>query len=97
MAMTLQCDLHPLCQSQGCTADPKDCKRVRDLRGGVDKRPDLMPHRMAAEYKVMLKGLTDEELFGRWSIEYEAKHKEQLDLVIAEMNSRKFGQEAIAL
>ena len=56
-----------------------------------------MTDRPTAEFKIMLKGLTDEELFGRWSIEYEAKHKEQLDLVIAEMNSRKFGQEAIAL
>lgn len=95
--MTLQCDLHPFCQSQGCEADPTSCKRVRELRGGVDRRPDLMPRYTAAEFKLILKGLTDEELFGRWSIEYEAKRKEQIDLCIAEMNSRKLGQEAIAL
>ncbi len=95
--MTLQCDLHPFCQSQGCESDPLDCKRVRELRGGVDRRPDLMPRHTAAEFKVMLKGLTDEELFGRWHIEYDAKHKEQTELVIAEMNSRKLTEEVIAL
>lgn len=95
--MTLQCDLHPHCQAQGCTADPTNCQRVRDLRGGVDKRPDLMPPMERAEFKVMLKGLTDEELFGRWSIEYDARREERVALVIIEMNSRKFNQEAIAL
>lgn len=95
--MTLQCDLYPACQSQGCTADPKDCKHVRDLRGGVEKRPDLMPRHETTAYKVMLKGLTDDELFGRWSSEYDAKRKEQLELIVAEMNSRKLTEEVIAL
>ena len=85
--VTLVCDLHPHCQSQGCTADPKDCKRVRDLRGGVDKRPDLTRHDAAA-YKLTLKGLTDDQLFETWSHEYDAKHMEHVKLIIAEMDVR---------
>ena len=26
------CDLHPMCQSQGCIADPMHCKRAQDIR-----------------------------------------------------------------
>ncbi len=95
--MTLQCDQYPDCQSQGCTADPKDCKRVRDLRGGVEKHLDLMPRHTAAEFKVLLKGLTDDELFARWSVEYDAQRKEQVEFCIAEMNTRKLNPEVIAL
>ena len=85
--MTLVCDLHPHCQSQGCTADPTKCRRVIDLRGGVDKRPDLTRH-SAAEYKLTLKGLTDDQLFQTWSHEYDAKHTEHVALIIAEMDVR---------
>lgn len=85
--MTLVCDLHPDCQAQGCNADPKDCHRVRDLRGGADKRPDLTRHD-AAEYKITLKSLTADQLFVEWSRKYDAKHAEHVRLIIAEMNVR---------
>jgi len=38
------CDLHPYCQSQGCTADPMHCQRaqdIRDLRAGNASRAAL--------------------------------------------------------
>jgi hypothetical protein len=85
--VTLVCDLHPHCQSQGCTADPTKCQRVTDLRGGVDKRPDLTRHDAAA-YKITLKNFTDDQLFEAWSSEYDAKHVERIKLIIAEMDAR---------
>lgn len=85
--MTLTCDFHPHCQSQGCNADPTKCQRVRDLRGGVDKRPDLTRHDATA-YKLTLKTLTDDQLFETWSHEYDAKHAEHITLIIAEMDVR---------
>jgi hypothetical protein len=85
--VTLVCDLHPHCQSQGCNADPTKCQRVIDLRGGVDKRPDLTRHDAAA-YKIALKSLTDDQLFEAWSREYDAKHAEHVRLILAEMDMR---------
>ena len=26
------CDIYPLCRSQGCTADPDHCQRANDIR-----------------------------------------------------------------
>jgi hypothetical protein len=85
--VTLVCDLHPHCQSQGCNADPTKCQRVIDLRGGVDKRPDLTRHDAAA-YKLTLKNLTNDQLFETWSREYDAKHTEHVRLILAEMDMR---------
>jgi len=51
----------------------------------------------SAEFKILLKGLTDDELFARWSAEYDNKHTEFTALCIAEMNSRKLTEEVIAL
>ena len=48
----------------------------------IDKRPDLTRHD-AAEYKLTLKGLTDDQLFAEWSQEYDAKHVERVKLIIA--------------
>ena len=62
MSDQLVCDRHPFCQSQGCEADPANCQRVRDLRGGVNKRPDLMTHYETAEYRLMLKALVAGQL-----------------------------------
>ena len=56
-----------------------------------------MSDRPTAEFKILLKGLTDDELFARWSAEYDNKHTEFTALCIAEMNSRKLTEEAIAL
>lgn len=53
----------------------------------IDKRPDLTRHD-AAEYKLTLKGLTDDQLFAEWSQEYDAKHVERVKLIIAEMDTR---------
>lgn len=96
--MTLTCDLHPDCQDQGCRADPKDCRRVRDLRGGVDKRPDLTRHDAAA-YKLTLKSLTTDQLFEAWWHErYNTEFPWHAALVMDEMNSRNLdGGEAINL
>ena len=55
------------------------------------------PRHTIAEFKIKLKGMTDEELFGQWSTEYDAKRKDFTELVIAEMNVRKLNQEAIVL
>lgn len=30
--MTVDCDIHPNCQSQGCAADPMHCNRAEDIR-----------------------------------------------------------------
>lgn len=85
--MTLVCDMHPECQAQGCTADPTKCRRVIDLHGGVDKRPDLTRHDATA-YKLTLKNFTDDQLFEAWSHEYDAKRIEYVRLIIAEMDVR---------
>ncbi len=94
--MTLVCDLHPFCQSQGCAADERDCQRVRDLRGGVENRPDLARHESVA-YKLMLKGMTYDQLFEAWSHEYDAKRTEHAKLVAAEMGARIGQDEVIPL
>jgi hypothetical protein len=46
------------------------------------------PRRRAAEYKLTLKSLTDDQLFEAWSREYDAKHPEHVKLIIAEMDVR---------
>jgi hypothetical protein len=56
-----------------------------------------MTDRPTAEFKITLKGLTDEELFARWSAEYDSRHTEFVNLCIKEMNSRKLTEEVIAL
>lgn len=30
--MPADCDIHPYCQAQGCTADPNHCQRAQDIR-----------------------------------------------------------------
>ena len=98
--MTLTCDLHPDCQGQGCTADPANCKRVRDLRGGVNKRPDdppNLPRHEVAAYTLTLKGLSNDQLFETWHHEYDAGHTEHVKLIITEMNERNLDSEAIKL
>jgi hypothetical protein len=48
-----RCDLYPFCQSQGCWADQHICRRIVDLRNGIDRRPDLKsPRRVNGEGQV---------------------------------------------
>jgi len=39
-------------------------------------------------YALTLKGMTDEQLFEAWSLEYSARHTIHVELIIAEMDSR---------
>jgi len=58
-----------------------------------------MTHKEAVEYKLTLKALTDEQLFEAWSQEYDAGsgHADRVQLIIAEMDSRKLSDEVIKL
>ena len=50
--------------------------------------PDNLTRHDAAEYKLAIKSLNDAQLFEEWSREYDAKHKERVKLIIAEMDTR---------
>lgn len=50
-----------------------------------------MTRREAAEYKTMVKAMTDNELFEEWSLQYDAQNTDRVMCIVDEMNVRKLG------
>jgi len=50
---------------------------------------DTLTRAQAAEYKLTLKCMTDDQLFEAWSHEYDAKKTEHVQMIVAEMDARK--------
>ena len=63
----------------------------------TDPVSNKLTHKEEVEYKVTLKGMTEEQLFETWHHEYDARHAAHVELIIAEMNTRNPTTEAIAL
>ena len=68
-----------------------------DCRQMTDPVSNKLTHKEEAEYKVTLKGMTEEQLFETWHHEYDARHTAHVELIIAEMNTHNPTTEAIAL